>query len=273
MKIGLIGTGIMGSAVLRVVGDCVEEGKEEVSFFFSSRTLEKAEELAEELGGTVLDNVTLATDCDMIFLGVKPQVLPQVLEEIRPKLVERKGKGSLVTLVSMAAGVTIASILEGVAQSASVIRMMPNTPLLVGEGVILYCASEEESPHLEAFERWMSEGGILDLLPETLMDAGSALSGCGPAFCAMFLESLADGAVSCGLPRAQALAYAAQTLIGTGALCLEEGLHPAGIKDGVCSPGGATIMGVTALEERGLRGAGIMAVEAAFKKTKELGQS
>lgn len=269
MKVGLIGTGTMGSAVFRVIGDCVAEKKEDVSFFFSSRTIEKAQELAREISGAVVDSVTLAQECDMIFLGVKPQVLPQVLEEIRPKLIERRGK---VTLISMAAGVTVDTILRSVDQSAAVIRMMPNTPLLVGEGVILYCTSLVEGGHLDAFVSWMSEGGILDSIPESLMDVGSAVSGCGPAFCAMFLEALADGAVACGLPRDQALAYASQTMIGTGALCLQEGLHPAGIKDGVCSPAGSTIVGVAALEEQGLRHGVISAVRASFEKTQDLGK-
>ena len=154
-----------------------------------------------------------------------------------------------------------------------VIRIMPNTPAAVGSGVILYDTTENVSQEaLEQFLRNMEKCGWLDPLPEKLIDAGSAVSGCGPAFVCLFMEALADGGVMCGLPRDKAMAYAARTLEGTAKLLLETGNHPGQLKDAVCSPGGSTIVGVKALEEVGLRSAAINAVEAAYIKTKELGK-
>lgn len=264
-NIGFIGTGTMGAAVAQVVaksaGDC--------QLLFSNRSEEKAETLAQELYGAVSDNRTIARECDMIFLGVKPQMLGAVLQEISPTL-SRRGEG--FTLVSMAAGVSISTVQALAGGSYEVIRMMPNTPLSVGAGVVQYCASVEDSLHLRQFARWMSEAGVADLVPESMMNAASAISGCGPAFCAMFVEAMADGGVLCGLPRDKALRYAAQTLVGTGEMLLQSGIHPAALKDGVCSPSGSTIAGVAALEEHGLRHAALQAVVSAYEKTCKLGE-
>lgn len=265
LKIGFIGTGTMGAAVASVVAGA----EKDCELLFSNRTEEKAVALARELHGEVGDNLSIAAQCDYIFLGVKPQGLSGLLEELSPILRER-GEG--VTLVSMLAGVKISRILDLAGGDVEVIRMMPNTPLLVGHGVVLYCGSRTESVRLERFGQWMSHGGVADLVPESMMDAGSALSGCGPAFFAMFVEALADGAVCCGVPREQALRYAAQTMVGTGEMMLQMEKHPALVKDGVCSPAGSTIRGVSALEACGLRRAGIEAVVAAYERTKELGE-
>ena len=150
---------------------------------------------------------------------------------------------------------------------------MPNTPCAVGAGVVLYDANplvgEEE---LAAFTAALSGAGILDRLSEHLIDAGSAVAGCGPAFACLFLEALADGGVACGLPRQKALLYAAQMAEGTARLMLETGQHPGGMKDAVCSPGGSTIAGVRTLEQRGFRAAAMDAVIAAAEKNAALGQ-
>ena len=130
-------------------------------------------------------------------------------------------------------------------------------------------ASQEE---LDAFQALLAPAGLVDPVPEALIDAASAVSGCGPAFCALFLEALADGGGACGLPRTKALAYAAQTMAGTAQLMLQNGAHPGVLKDAVCSPGGSTIQGVRALERTGVRSAAFEAVIAAFEKTKELGK-
>ena len=149
-----------------------------------------------------------------------------------------------------------------------VIRIMPNIPVGVGQGLILYDVSAEVTRAQEAaFLEGLTNAGWFSRLEEKLMDAGSAVSGCGPAFAAMFAEALADGGVACGLPRAKATEYALQMLLGSATYLLETGLHPGQLKDAVCSPGGTTIQGVRTLEDGGFRAAAMNAVIAAFEKT------
>ena len=153
------------------------------------------------------------------------------------------------------------------------IRIMPNTPCAVGEGVILCTANEKVTEEeLAVFTEAMSGAGVIDWLEERLMDAGCAVSGCGPAFLSLLLEALADGGVACGLPRQKALLYAAQTMKGTAALQMATGEHPGAMKAAVCSPGGTAIAGIRAMEEMGFRGATMNAVIAAVDKSKELGK-
>jgi len=150
---------------------------------------------------------------------------------------------------------------------------MPNTPVAVGSGVILYDETENVTQEqVKQFCENMRFAGLLDHLDEHLIDAGSAVSGCGPAFADLFMEALADGGVACGLPRAKAQLYAAQMLMGAAKLVLESGRHPGELKDAVCSPGGSTIAGVRALEQRAFRAACMEAVEAAYRRNKELGK-
>jgi pyrroline-5-carboxylate reductase len=192
-----------------------------------------------------------------------------MLAEIAPVLAAREDR---FILVSMAAGLTMADIRRLAGGDYPVIRIMPNTPVAVGQGVILYDSVDVTEEELAQFCKNLSQGGLLDPLPEHLIDAGSAVAGCGPAFADLFLEALADGGVANGLPRAKAMAYAAQMLLGAAALQLESGSHPGQLKDAVCSPGGSTIAGVRALEQRAFRAAVMEAVDAAVKRTKELGK-
>ncbi|MGX8699353.1 MAG: pyrroline-5-carboxylate reductase family protein, partial [bacterium] len=143
------------------------------------------------------------------------------------------------------------------------------TPVSVGEGMTLYCLSEEVTPEMEwEFLEVLSQSGLLRKLPEGLMDAGMAVSGCGPAFAYLFLEALADGGVACGLPRETALTLAAQTLLGAAKLQRETGQHPAALKDAVCSPAGTTIAGVRRLEASAFRSAALEAVLASHARAK-----
>jgi pyrroline-5-carboxylate reductase len=147
-----------------------------------------------------------------------------------------------------------------------------NTACAVGKGVVLYCANGNVTEaDLAAFRSLMADAGIVDPISEGLIDAGCAITGCGPAFAYMFIEALADGGVKCGLPRAKAIRYAAQMLSGSAEMVLQSGKHPEQLKDDVCSPGGSTIAGVDALEQHGFRGGCIAAVDAAFEKTRQLG--
>ena len=266
MTIGFIGTGNMGGALARAVA-AAGTGD---TLLLSNRTEAKAAALAKELGGAVSDNKTIAERADYIFLGVKPQTLGEVLGEIGGLLSFRADR---FVLVSMAAGVSIRSLRQQGARDCPVIRIMPNTPVSVGEGVILYALSEDVTDAEEAvLLSLLDKAGCLSKIPESLIDAGSALAGCGPAFVDLFIEALADGAVACGLPRREAVEYAARMTAGAAKLILETKEHPAALKDAVCSPGGSTIAGVRALERAGFRAAAMEAVAAAYARTIELGK-
>ena len=263
-KFGCIGIGNTGGAVAQALVQAAGGG----SLMVSSRTREKAEAAAARLGCMAGDNRDLAAQCQYLFLGVKPQILPGVLEELAPVLRSRK---SPCVLVSMAAALTIPDLRQRGCGDWPVIRIMPNTPSAVGEGVIFYaCSGNCGKAQQEAFLRYMAPAGKLFPLAEELHAAGSAVAGCGPAFAAIFLESMADGGVACGLPRASAIQYAAQMMLGTAKMVLETGRHPGVLKDSVCSPAGSTIQGVRTLEERGMRAAVLDAVTVAYEKNVEL---
>ena len=258
--IGFIGTGSMGSALARAV--CQAAPPQQI--LLANRTPEKARALARELGCRTASNLEIARTCRTIFLGVKPQMMPQVLSQLAPALRERDSRFFLVT---MAAGLSCARIRELAGGDYPVVRIMPNTPAAVGKGVVQLCGLGVGQSEAEEFCRLLAPAGLVDQVPEHLMDAAGALSGCGPAFVYLFLEALADGAVACGLPRDKALAYAAQTAAGAAQMVLDSGGHPGPLKDAVCSPGGTTIQGVRALEARGFRSAAMEAVIAAYDKT------
>ena len=265
MRYGFIGCGNMGGAVARAV--CRGVGPENV--VLANRTPAKAEALAEALGCRAATNDVVAQDCDVIFLSVKPQMMADMLAGIAPILAKRSGRFVLVT---MAAGLSMARVREMAGGAYPIIRIMPNTPVSLGAGMIQYCTSGVTAEEEADFLRLMAPAGRLDAVPEALIDAASCVSGCGPAWVYQFIEALADGGVACGLPRAKAQEYAAQMVLGSAKLVLESGQHPGALKDAVCSPGGSTIQGVRVLEEKGLRGAVMDAVIASYNKTKEMGK-
>lgn len=266
MTFGFIGTGNMGGALARAARRRLEGGQ----ILLANRTMAKAEALAEELGASAENSAYVAMTADYIFLGVKPQMMGELLAEIGPELTARKDR---FTLVSMAAGLSIADIQSMAGGALPVLRIMPNTPCSIGEGMILYTSGPGVTPEEErTFLKAMAGAGRFAPIPEALMDAGSAVAGCGPAFVDLFVEALADGGVACGLPRAQAVEFAAQMVTGSARLILETGKHPGELKDAVCSPGGSTIQGVRVLEEAGFRGAVIDAVIAACEKNGKLKQ-
>ena len=260
-KIGFIGCGNMGGALARAVKNA---GYDDI--VLADLYADKRDALAAEIGAETADPKAAAGECDFLFMGVKPQVLAAAFDGIKDALTENKN----VVLVSMAAGVSKEKI-KAMSGKESIIRIMPNMPASVGSGVILAAAENVCECKKEEFQKIMSKAGIFDWLDEKLIDAASALSGCGPAFVYMFIEALADGAVACGLPRDKALIYAAGTLEGSAKAMLENGKHPEKLKDEVCSPAGSTIMGVKALEDGGFRSASMNAVIEAYKRTKELG--
>lgn len=266
VKFGFIGTGNMGSALARAVTKCV--GATDV--ILADKNTAKAELLANELNCSFGEISAVASSAKFIFIGVKPQVMREALESIKPILQKRTDR---FVLISMAAGLSISTINEMLGRNYPLIRIMPNTPVSVGKGMILYTASSEVfMDEIGEFCKGLERAGRLDKLDESLIDAASALSGCGPAFVYMFAQSLADAAVECGLPRDKANLYASQTLSGAAELLLVSGKHAGVLKDEVCSPGGSTIAGVHALEENSFRGAVMNAVKASFNKTRELGK-
>lgn len=261
-----IGTGNMGTALARAAAQKLPASE----ILLANRTTAKAQALAQELGCRVGTNAEAASQGKYIFLGVKPQMMRDMLAGIAPILQKRSDRFIMVT---MAAGLTMEQISTMAGGDYPVIRIMPNTPCAVGAGVVLYDSNRHVTDaEVEEFTDALSGSGLLDHLEEHLIDAGSAVAGCGPAFACLFMEALADGGVTCGLPRAKALRYAAQMLEGTARLLLESEQHPGAMKDAVCSPGGSTIAGVHALEQGALRATVMNAVIAANQRNKELGK-
>jgi len=261
MKYGFIGCGNMGGAIARALSFHTRD------ILLADHDTKKAAALADALGCRVGTNEE-AAKCERLYLAVKPQMMRAMLADIAPLLQKHRP-----LLITMAAGLTMAQIEEMAGGNLPVIRIMPNTPAAIGKGMILYCHNAlVDDATVADFVKDLSPAGIIEPLEERLIDAGSAVSGCGPAFMYQFIEALSDGGVACGLPRDKAIRLAAATMVGAGELVLQSGTHPAALKDAVCSPGGSTIMGVKALEEGGLRAAAINAVTAAFEKNKELGK-
>ena len=262
MKLGFIGTGNMGGAL------AIAAAKTKSEILLCNRTMAKAEALAQTLGCATATAQDIAATCDYVFLGVKPQMMVGVLENLRPILQERKP-----LLISMAAGLTMDQIQDMCECDLPMIRIMPNTPVAVGHGLILYCANSlVDQDVLTDFLYDMQRAGILEPIEERLFDAAGTVSGCGPAYMYMFIEAMADGAVSCGVPRKQAMEYAAMTMLGAAEMVLRTGQHPGALKDAVCSPGGSTIAGLKALEDGGFRATVMNCIQAATKRNGELGK-
>ena len=259
---GFIGTGNMGGALARAARKKLP-GE---NILLANRTAAKAETLAAELGCAAVDNAAAAR-ADFVFLGVKPYLVAGLMEEIGPVLSARTDR---FVLVSMAAALTISDLRQRGCGDYPLIRIMPNTPSAIGEGVIFYPCDGVTEAERQTFLEAMAGAGRLLPLDDHLMDAGSAVAGCGPAFVDLFIEAMADGGVACGLTRPMAMECAAQTLIGAARLMLETGTHPGALKDAVCSPSGATIQGVRALEKGGLRSAVMEAVIAAYEKSAQM---
>ena len=260
MKYGFIGCGNMGSAIAKALSQSTKD------ILLSDRS-GKARAIADSLGcdyGTA----EVAVACDYVFLGVKPQGMAEILSHLQPLLQAKKP-----VLISMAAGMTVSTIESLAGGNLPVIRIMPNTPVAVGKGVIQYCRNSlVTDTGLQVFLQDMAPAGLLDSIDECLMDAATSVSGCGPAFAYLFLDALAQGGVACGLSPEQATQYAAETLIGAAEMVKSQGLSPKELAQKVCSPGGSTIEGVTVLENRDLAGTIMDCVKASFEKNKLLGR-
>ena len=262
---GFIGCGNMGSALIKSVAKKIGGN----NILLSDTNQKKISNLSSLGYGKESTNDEIAKFADYIVIGVKPQMCEELLREISLKVQEREKP----VFISMAAGVSINDLSNMLFPSAKIIRIMPNTPASVGEGMILYSTSKNTSQEeINDFLLSFSLCGMIDPIDEKIIDAASAVSGCGPAFVFMFIQSLADAGVKCGLPRDKALLYAEQTVLGAAKLALESDEHPEKLKDAVCSPAGSTIEGVKALEEGAFRASAMNAVKKAYKRTLELGK-
>lgn len=264
MKLGFIGCGNMAQAIMKgILGKGLYDKDNIIAADHSEAALEKA---AEELGiTTTTDNRQAAKEADIIVLAVKPFHFAEVVPEISEEVTENK------LVISIAAGQTIANIEKLFTKQISLVRVMPNTPALVGEGAAGICRNEkvtEEDLHkaVEIFECL----GMAEVIPESMIDAVIGVSGSSPAYVFMFIEAMADAAVADGMPRASAYRFAAQAVLGSAKMVLETGKHPAELKDMVCSPAGTTIEAVRVLEEKGFRSAVFEAQKACVEKAKNM---
>lgn len=261
-SVGFIGAGNMGGALAKCV--CEVLPKDSVAVCCS--TEKHSAKTAEKLGCKFDTAEEIAQNSEFLFLGVKPQYAREIFGGLKPYFDKNKD----CVFVSMLSGVSLSSLFEMLGER-KIIRIMPNTPCAVGMGMTQYCKnSNVTDKDIEKFLNLMSKSGMVDELSENLIDAASAVSGCGPAFLYMFAQALADGGVKCGLPRKKALQYASQMISGSAEMILKSEKHPEQLKDEVCSPGGSTICGVSSLENGGFRASVISAVESAYKKTKNM---
>ncbi len=263
-KIGFLGSGKMATAIAKGILDA---GLCEADQLLGSDLDEsQCQRFGKETGAkTTLLNEEVAMFCDVAILAVKPNHVRDVLAAIRRPFANR-------LLISIAAGVPISVIENGLEERARVVRVMPNTPALIRCGASAYASGQYATTEDLAFtESILNAMGLSFRLPEKMLDAVTGLSGSGPAYVFLMIEALADGGVEMGLPRDVAVKLAAQTLLGSSKLLLETGKHPGELKDMVASPGGTTIEGLHVLEEAGVRAALMNAVRAATEKSKRLG--
>ena len=265
-KIGVVGAGKIGSAIVRGVIGAGLVTKDQVMASDVSDALR--ESITGELGiKATPDNGVVCDFADIVILAVKPQILDGVVKEMAQKL------GKIKLLVSVAAGVPINRIEANLAEGARVVRVMPNIPCVVGAGASCYAAGKRATAgDLENVAAILGSFGIALSVEERYLDAVTGLSGSGPAYVFLFIEALADGGVQMGLARDVAVKLALQTVYGSARMALESTKHLAELKDEVTSPGGTTIAGLYALEQKGFRGTVMDAVVSATQRSQELGK-
>lgn len=263
-KIAFIGSGNMGGAI---IGGIISSALVTPGNITASDPSDKARgSLSEKYGIRVTDdNLAAVSDADIVFLAVKPNIYPAVCAQIKGHM-----KPDAV-VVTIAAGQTLAHMAEMLGDDVKVVRTMPNTPALVGEGMAALCpnagVSKEDLADVEAI---FNSFGKCEVITENLFDAVVGVSGSSPAYVYMFIEAMADAAVADGLPRDKAYKFAAQAVLGSAKMVLETGRHPGDLKDMVCSPGGTTIKAVIELENAGFRSAVMRGTEACIEKSREM---
>ena len=265
-RVGFLGAGNMGEAMIKGL---VQSGRVPAEAIFASdASAERLGQVARQFGiRAARSNAEMVASADVIVLAIKPQIMATVLGDVAAGIDADK------LVISVAAGVATATLRAHLPKARRIIRVMPNTPALILEGVTAIARAEGLAPgDLEAAQELFGAVGRVVVLDEDALNAVTGLSGSGPAYVAIVIEALADGGVRMGLDRATALTLAAQTVLGSAKLILETGMHPGQLKDMVASPGGTTIAGIAALEDGGIRRTLIHAVEQATLRSRELGQ-
>ena len=262
MKYGFIGCGNMGGAIARALAKSTKD------ILLADYLTEKSAALAEELGCKYGDNETVINTCERIFLAVKPQMMADVLKPLQPLLAEKQP-----LIITMAAGITIEKMQNLLGTPLPIIRIMPNTPVTVGAGMVLYChnALVEETAVADLLIDAV-HCGQWDYLEEQYIDAACVVSSCSPAYMYLFLHAMAEGAVQCGLPYEKGLKYAAATMIGAAKMVQQSDKTPVELANAVCSPGGSTLAGLQKLNEGNFNETIMNCVEAAYKRNIELGK-
>lgn len=263
MKLGFIGAGNMAQAMIGgVLGSGLLQKDDIIASAATQNTIEKVQ---KQYGIRTTLNNREAAGADIVFLAVKPAYCGQVIEEIKDTVSEQQ------VIVSIAAGKTMAWLEEEFGGKRKIIRTMPNTPALVGEGITAVCPNDNISTEeLQSVCKILESFGRAEVVQESMMDAVIAVSGSSPAYVFLFIEAMADAAVAEGMPRATAYQFAAQSVLGSARMVLETGKHPGELKDMVCSPAGTTIEAVRVLEREGLRGSVMECMRACADKSRNM---
>ena len=263
MRIGFIGAGNMGTAIIK--GILSKRFMDAHDIFISRKRPELSAELVREGVQIAKSNTDLVRSVDCVVLAVKPVFFPEVIGQIRDVVDDSK------LVISIAAGKSIDWIEQEFGKKLRLVRCMPNTPAMVGEGCTCICLKDgTDKADEELVLKIMNSFGKASILPERLMDAFIGVAGSSPAYVFLFIEAMADAAVQAGMPRKQAYDFAAQSVLGSAKMVLETGTHPGELKDMVCSPGGTTIEAVKVLEEKGFRAAVIDSIEACVDKARKI---
>ena len=267
MKLGFIGCGNMAKAM---IGGIINSGACPREDIIASDAFAPARSAAAETLGIVVteDNCEVAAQADVLVLAVKPQFYEEVIAGLRGSLRQDQ------LIITIAPGKTLSWLAEQLGEETAVIRTMPNTPAMVGEGITAACPNARVSEEQLALGLKLLESfGKAEVVPERLIDAVVAVSGSSPAYIFMLIEAMGDAAVAEGMPRAQAYTFAAQAVMGSAKMVLETGKHPGELKDMVCSPAGTTIEAVQALEESGFRSSVMSAMRICAEKSRSMGKA
>ena len=264
MKLGFIGTGNMASAIM---GGIIKNQIIPANEIIGADVMEAGRKRVKEQFGiqVTADNHEVVNSSDIVILSIKPQFYAEVIAEIKDDVREDQ------IIITIAPGKTLAWLKEQFGKNVKIVRTMPNTPALVGEGMTAACPNEYMTKEEITYVLTLLESfGRVEIIPERLMDTVVSVSGSSPAYVFMFIEAMADAAVSGGMPRAQAYQFAAQAVLGSAKMVLETGKHPGELKDMVCSPAGTTIEAVRVLEEKGFRSSVIEAMKTCEEISKNM---